>query len=164
LNVFSYFRMGLVTGLVDKQTLIAWADGEVMRQPIPQPEVMELSLSVNRPYSEIIWLLSSFEGEADYDLPLKLLFARAGMLLRQDASRAPKIVMGLRLLNEEEYLDKSLRAQLSDLVTALKMTERGDISMDDLLARVSLFLSDYDAYADDVCQVEHSVLDLRDAG
>ncbi|MBN1580402.1 MAG: hypothetical protein JXA89_06840 [Anaerolineae bacterium] len=158
MNVFSYFRMGLVTGLVDKQTLIAWADSEIMRQPIPQPEIMELSLSMNRPYSEIIWLLSSYEYKADYDLPLKLLFARAGMLLDQDASRAPEIVMGLRLLNEEEHLDKGLRVQLSDLDRCREMTSRGEIAKDDLVERLSRFLADYAAYADDVQQLEKRVL------
>ena len=140
--------MGLVTGLVDKQTLIAWADSEIMRQPIPQPEIMELSLSMNRPYSEIIWLLSSFEGETDYDLPLKLLFARAGMLLDQDASRAAEIVMGLRLINEEEHRDKDLRAQLSDLDRCREMTRRGEIAKDDLVGRLSRFLANYAAYAE----------------
>jgi hypothetical protein len=157
MNVFSYFRMGLVTGLIDKQTLIAWADDEIMRQPVPKPEIIELSLSMDRPYSEIIWLLNSFEGETDYDLPLKLLFARAGMLLDQDTGRAPQIIKGLRLLCEEHYLDKRLRAQLSELDCDLDMYNHAYMPAQDLVERLSTFLSDYAVYADDVRQFEHAV-------
>ena len=30
-TAFDYFRLGLVTGLVDRQALVAWADQEIMR-------------------------------------------------------------------------------------------------------------------------------------
>jgi hypothetical protein len=151
--------MGLVSGLIDKETLIAWADKEIMCQTVPLPEIMELSLSVNRPVSEILWLLNSFEGDADYDVPLKLLFARAGVLLAQDAQRAPEIVRGLRLLTEEQYFDKTLSVRLNDLDRWRERSDQGDVSGDELLERLSRFLADYVVYADDARQFERGELE-----
>jgi len=152
-DVFGYFRMGLVTGIVDKRSVVEWADNEIVRNPIPGHEVIELSLSSNRPYSQIIWLLSSFEGEPDYDLPLKLLLARAGVLLDQDPSRASAIIMGLRLLIEEEHLSKDVKSQLADLKSYLDMYKQTNISFEDLTTRLSSFLDRYADYRPQLNQI-----------
>lgn len=142
-DAFSFFRMGLVTGLVDIPALVVWADHQLMQSDHPPAALLELSLSAGRPYSELIWLLHGYERGADYNLSLKLLLAHAGVLLQQDASRAGEIIMGLRLLNEEEYFPKDVKAQICALRSDLDEYERGAITAAELRDRLALFLDPY---------------------
>jgi hypothetical protein len=139
-QVLGYYRMGLVTGIVDKGSVVTWADQEIMQSPVPEDDIIELSLSSRLPYSQMIRLLSSFQGEPDYDLPLKLLFARAGILFEEDPGRAVAILMGLRLLNEEEYLPKELRSQITGLQKSLDLYKQAELPFEELAGCLSGFL------------------------
>jgi hypothetical protein len=145
-SAFGYFRMGLVTGMVEKRELIEWADREIVRCPEPDDEIIELALCGSRPHSEIIWLLSSFEGELDYGLSLPLLLARTGISFERDPWRARDIVMGLRLLNEEEKLPDGVRIQLTALRHQLERVDQRETSLDELGERLSRFLQGYTSY------------------
>lgn len=151
-DAYSYFRMGLVTGIVDKQSLVEWADNEIIRNPKPERAIFELSLSGTRPHSQTIWLLHEFERGADYSLSLKLLLARAGILLEQDPEQASAIIMGLRLLNEEEYFPKDVRSKIAGLRDHLDMYEQARITFDDLTERLSEFLSKFADFRALLCQ------------
>ena len=145
-QAFGYFRMGLVTGILDKQALVEWADQQILQDPVPEWEVIELSLSGHLPYSQLVRLLTGFQGAADYDLPLKALFARAGIWLEEDPGRAVRIIQGLRLLNEEEYLPADIRRPLADLDGCLDLHRQNGIDLDELTARLSAFLKQYAGY------------------
>lgn len=152
-TAFDYFRLGLVTGLIDRQALVQWADREIMRDPTPEPEIIELSLAGDRPYSEIIWLLSSFtsqwQSKLNDGLPAKLLLARAGGLLEQDPGRVVDIMMGLRLLVEEDFLPKELKSRLGSLKQSLDLYRQAAISLEDLVQTLSNFLQEYSGYHED---------------
>ena len=152
-TAFGYFRMGLVTGLLDKRAPVVWADEQIMSSSTPTSEIIELSLSGNRPYSEIIWLLSYFEGKPSDELSLKLLLARAGVLLESDPGRAPDLIMGLRLLNEEEYLSKEIKNQLTDLKRHLEQHAQASLSFQELVERLTGFLNKYTAYRPQLAQL-----------
>ena len=152
-DIFGYFRLGLVTGIVQKSALVAWADSEIMRCPIPTPEIIELSLSGSRPFSEIIWLLSSFEGMPSSALALKLLLARAGLLLEQEPHRASELIGGLRLLNEEEFVPKATKARVSVLVRDLALFKQDEINLSELIQGVAGFLDDYKLYRAQLVQL-----------
>ena len=154
-DAFSYFRMGLVTGLVDKAALIAWTDHQIMQTDSPSNALLELSLSGDRPYSELLWLLHGYERGADYSLSLRLLLAHAGVLLRQDPTRAADIIMGLRLLNEEEYFPKPIKVQLIALRAALDAYQRGEITESELNRHVVDFLQPYIDHAPLLPQTVH---------
>lgn len=145
-DAYSYFRMGLVTGIVDKQSLVDWADSVILHNPSPERAIFELSLSGRRPHSQIIWMLNRFEKGADYALSLKLLLAQAGVSLERDPGRASAIIMGLRLLNEEEYFPKDVGAKITDLRDQLDRYEEGAIPHDELVHRLSEFLGEYAGY------------------
>ncbi len=142
-QIFNYFRMGLVTGLVDKPTLIAWADRRIMEEEVPDDRVIELALASRRSYSELIWLLRGFQGEPDHDLPLRLVLARAGVVLEAGAASAEHVIMGLRLLNEEEYLPVAVRHQIAGLRQNLEMCRGGELSRQELHALLAGFLDPY---------------------
>ena len=145
-EMFGYFRMGLVTGLVDKAELIAWADREIMRCSIPEPEIIELSLSGKRPYSEIIWLLNQFEHGSHYQTSVNLLLARAGSLVEEADGQITDIIMGLRLLIEEEWLAKDIKAQLHRLRHSLEEYQSQAISAGRLAEQLTQFLAPYHPY------------------
>lgn len=126
-QAMSYFRMGLVTGLVTIEELVDWVDRELLRRPDPEEALLTLSLSGRLPHSQLLWLLSDFEGEPDYGRPLTLLLARAADLLRQEPDRLPEIIMGLRLLNEEEYFPGEIGRQIADLRRQLRQAEPGGL-------------------------------------
>ncbi len=145
-QIFSYLRMGLVTGIVDKEALIAWADQQILHQPTPDDRIIELSLSGKRSYSAIIWLLREFQSAPDHDLALKALLARANLRLTQDPACAIDLVFGLRLLNEEEYLPRQEHEQIADLKSALAEYRQGVLTYADLHALLVSFLAQYDSY------------------
>lgn len=146
-QVFCYLRMGLVTGLVDKAAMIAWADAEIMRAAIPDDRIIELALSGHRSYSAIIWLLRDFQGLPTYDLALEALLARADRLLTADPARTLDIAFGLRLLDEEEYLPKAVRAPVQDLKIVLDAHRRGELPLIDLHTQLAGFLARYRSFA-----------------
>ena len=139
----SYFRMGLVTGLVEIETLIDWADRQITLADEPDGEVITLALSGRLPHSQLIWLLSQFEGAPDYGRPLDLLLARAAALLHTEPDRLEEIIMGLRLLNYEEYFPAAIGRQIAGLQESLETWRRGRISHDQLAAAGNDFLGRY---------------------
>ncbi len=145
-DMFGYFRMGLVTGLVDKQDLIAWADREILVSAVPEDDLIELSLSAHLPHSQIIRLLTSYQGLASYKTPLKLLFSVAGMQLEQDERNSVRIIQGLRLLIEEEYLDKELKSRLAALDGKLDAYRQGQVTHQYLYEYLWEFLIPYNQY------------------
>lgn len=138
--------MGLVTGLIDKAQLVAWADDEIIRADIADNRVIELALSGQRSYSAIIWMLREFHGEPIYDLALEALLARAGRILDAAPEKAVDIALGLRLLDEEQYLPKAVRAPIQDLKMALDAHRRGALPMTDLHAQLADFLGRFRPY------------------
>jgi hypothetical protein len=151
-DAFGYFRMGLVTGIVDKHALVQWADCEIARNPSPEHDVIELALTSGQPYSQTIRLLTSFEGKADYSLSLKLLFAHAGLLLERDPRRASEIVMGLRLLNEEEYFPRDIKVRIAQLRNQLDLQRQALLTVEDFTSQLSSFLDQYKDYRPLLCQ------------
>lgn len=147
-TVFAFFRMGLVTGLLPKDAPLAWADGALLRAPTPDYDLIELSLTGGQPYSQIIGLLNRLQGPPDYDLPLKLLLAHAGLLLAGDPAGAVRILGGLRLLMAEEYLPKDIRAQMTGLDADLEGHRCGDLAFETLGAHLAAFLAPYEPYRD----------------
>jgi hypothetical protein len=145
-EVFGYFRMGLVTGLVDKQELIAWADRQIIEKETAESEIIELSLCGKRPYSEIIWLLGQFEHGSDYQTSVNLILARAGLLAEQNSRKASDIIMGLRLLIEEEWLAKTVKAQLQTQKHNLEQYKSQAITYDSLAGQLRQFLAPYRQY------------------
>jgi hypothetical protein len=145
-QVFCYLRMGLVTGLIDKAALIAWADAEIVAAALPDARIIDLALSQNRSYSAIIWRLRDYQGPPIYDLALEALLARAGRCLAADPGRASDIALGLRLLDEEEYLPSLIRRPIQDLKTAISDWRCGQISAADLHAQLAGLLAPFRAY------------------
>lgn len=145
-EAFGYFRLGLVTGFVSKEELIDWADREIMDKPVAGPEIIELSLSRKRPYSEIIWLLSQFEHGSDYQASVNLFLARAGLLAEQANDQISPIIMGLRLLIEEEWLAKTTKASLQTLKQELEQYKSQAITHDNLAKQLNQFLAPYRVY------------------
>ena len=119
-DAFGYFRLGLVTGLVESAEVIDWADRMLENGYHTDERLVELSLSGRRPPSELIWLLSSFDHELGHELAIGLLLARAGDILERDPGRALEIGLGLRLLHEEMVLPAALRKELAALKSLLE--------------------------------------------
>ncbi len=142
-TAYSFFRMGLVTGLVDVPALIAWADRQILALPTPPAELIELALAGRLPHSRLIWMLGAFAGPADYDLALTLLLARAGGLLAEDPTRAPDLIMGLRLLNEEEYFPQAVGQELIALRQTLEEARTGRIPAEAVSRHLRTFLAPY---------------------
>lgn len=116
-----------------------------MRTVLPKPEIIELSLCGKRPYSEIIWPLSQFEHGSHYPTTINLILARAGILAEEAGSQIIDIIMGLRLLIEEEWLAKDVKAQLHTLKN-LEQYQNQAITHDSLAEQLNQFLTPYHVY------------------
>ncbi len=145
-EAFAYFRMGLVTGIVQKEALVDWADRQILETTIPGDEIIELSLTQRQPYSQVIWLLNAYQGGVDIDLPLKALLARAGLRFAEEPAGAVNIVMGLRLLNAEVYLPEAIRHALFELEDCLESFREGSLPYHALAEALKSFLDGYVEY------------------
>jgi hypothetical protein len=145
--IFTFFRMGLVTGLVDRQAVTAWADRQILAAPVPDPHIMELSLAGSQPHSQLIGLLNQLlEGFVEVDIPMKLLFAHARKLLEDDPGRAKEIAQGLVLLLAEEFLPRDLQNELYSIEGDLELFQLSLLSSQAFKGRLKGFLDFYSPY------------------
>lgn len=114
-EILSYFRMGMATGLVDKDAVAVWVDQRLVAEPEPAYELIELSLNVSRSYSQVIGLLNRLEGPFFKPAALEMILARAEWQLEQDPARAVELLSALRLLLPETLLPAEARAALNAL-------------------------------------------------
>jgi hypothetical protein len=139
-ETYCFFRLGLVTGLVEPAEVIAWADGQLLANPEADYDLVELSMAANWPHSKLIWLLNRLQGWPEMAVPLALLVERAGQHLAADPGGAYPIGMGLRLLSAEERLPSALRKKLAGFENDLDAYRNGQISLEELAAALQSIL------------------------
>ena len=145
-EVFTFFRLGLATGIVEPKTLVAWADKEIENNPNFSPEVIELSLSGSLPISEVLWLLNSFIVFTKYERPMQLLFAAAGVFLEREEKTDVEIISSLLLVNAEGYLPENVKEEMATLGNILENYRREQLSPSDLRIRLAEFLNPYSRF------------------
>jgi hypothetical protein len=146
-DIFEFFRLALVTGLLDKSIVVAWADREIINSPVADHEVIELSLSKQLPYSKFIGLMNTFEGIANPSLSTNMLLALADQKCESDMRRTPSIIQGIRLLQAEPYLHQDIRIQLANLDKDLMKYKSAEATLEELHQHLSDFLATYREYA-----------------
>lgn len=144
--VFGYFRLGLVTGILEKKDVIAWADREILHNPDLEPETIELSLSSHLNHSQLLSLLNLFQGTSISTMPIKLILARAGIILEIHPEKLNKLLLGVRLLIAEEYLPIDIREKLVDLEKSLVNQRQGKITSNTLQQKLVDLLEPYHKY------------------
>jgi hypothetical protein len=145
--IFTFFRMGLATGLVERQAATTWADRQILASAVPDPRIIELSLAAGQPHSQIIGLLNQLlQGFVEYDLPMKLLFAHAGELLEKEPGQAKEIAQGLVLLLAEGYTPRNLQNELYSIEGDLELFELSMLSYQSLKNRLKRFLDLYASF------------------
>jgi hypothetical protein len=154
LDAYGYFRLGLATGLVERSAPIAWADRQIMSDRPPTAEILELSLSTRQPYSQLIRLLTIFHPSLDYDIPICLLLARAGLLLESGRQTAVELILGLRLLLAEAHIPALLRGSLVELDQSLQDYRAGQLSQTALADQLAGVLSPYEVYREWLAQID----------
>ncbi len=153
-DAYGYFRLGLATGLVERSAPIAWADRQIMSDRPPTSEILELSLSAHLPYSQLIRLLTLCHPSLDYDLPLFMLLARAGLLLESEQRSAAELAYSLSLLLAESILPALLKGTLSDLEAAWQDEDAGVITSQELADRLAQALAPYEVYREWLGEVD----------
>lgn len=135
-EMYCYFRLGLVTGLVELHEVTAWADAQLIESPEPDFDLVELSMAQRWPHSKMIYLLYHLQGWPDMDRPVALLLERAAERLHQNPAGAYDIAMGVRLLDAEPRLAKPLRLKLQELEKDLDRYRARELSTDGLRQRL----------------------------
>lgn len=123
--VYTFFRLGLVTGLIPKPAIFAWVDRQILERAQLSEALIELSLSERLSYSQVAHLLNIYQEGASIELPAKMLLALTGQLLRKDASQVCRIIQALGLLNAEYYLSTELREGIKELEKCLQSHREG---------------------------------------
>jgi len=118
--VYAFFRMGLVTGLVQPDEVIAWADARLLEaEGAPDYDLVELSMAARHTLSQLAGLLNQLQGEhVKYPAALELLFDRARQRLEEHPESAAVLVYDLKLLLSEYHLPQATRAALNRLDAA----------------------------------------------
>jgi hypothetical protein len=148
--VYTFFRLGLVTGLVPKAAIFAWVDRQLLERAQLTEALIELSLAERLPYSQVAHLLNIYQEGASIDLPAKMLLALAGKLLRQDASQAIRTIQALCLLNAEYYLASELREGIKELDKCLQSHQEGKATEAALVKCLAGYLRRFARYGQQV--------------
>jgi hypothetical protein len=145
-DIFEYFRLGLATGLLEISQVIAWADREIAGSIVANHEVIQLALSSQSPYSQLIGLLNTFEGIANPRISNMMLLALAQWRCESSTMSTVSIVQGICLLQAEPHVEKEVRVQLSSLNAKLLEFNQSIVSGADLHHLLEEFLSPYKEY------------------
>ena len=152
-TVYTFFRLGLVSGLVPRSAVFTWVDCQILQRVLPSEALIELSLSARLSYSQVAHLLNVYQEGADINLPAKMLLAQARRLLKQDASQVVRLIQGLSLLNAEYYLSADLRTGLTNLETCLKEYRYGSVTQAQLIKCLADYLRRFNLYTRHVTSI-----------
>jgi hypothetical protein len=147
---FEFFRMGMVSGLIEREVVIKWADHELISSDKPDHEVIDLSLAGHLPYSQIIGLLNTFQGNPDHKLPVYMVLAHALVKSKNNILDAVNIILGIRLIKAEANIDKEIIEGLTSLEEALKDHTNGNLPIEELHHKLQLFLNHYSKYQKEI--------------
>lgn len=152
-DIFEFFRLGLVNGLILKDMVIKWADNELIRNAKADPEVIDLSLAGRLPYSQLIGLMNTFQGIPNDPLPIQLILAHALTIFESSPEKSESIIMGIRLLKAEAKVTKLLASELTTLEKGLSDYKQSNISFLELQNRLGIFLNTYREYQEITRQI-----------
>jgi hypothetical protein len=150
---FEFFRIGMVTGLIQKEEVVRWADAELLSGGKPDPEVIEVSLAGRLPYSQIIGLMNTFRGNPDHRLPVNMALAYALSKSRGNPGNAGEIIQGIRLIRAEYGIEGRVSEGLAALENDLERNRTGALSAGELHDRLLEFLAGFATYQKDVDEV-----------
>jgi hypothetical protein len=150
---FEFFRIGMVTGLIEKEEVINWADRELLSSDKPDHEVIEVALAGRLPYSQIIFLLNTFQGNPDHDVPVKMVLAYALFKTRDNIDKTKEIIQGIRLIKAEYGIDRHIVKGLTALEEGLESVRNGKIKIEELHQNLISFLMEYSDYQEKVNQL-----------
>lgn len=153
---FDFFRIGLVAGLITKEEIINWADRELLSTPMPDPEVIEVSLAGKLTCSQIVGLLNTFNSPPDHDLPVRMALAYAFLKVQNEIARTKETIQGIRLIRAETGIEAEILQGLTELDNRLEKQINGGLSLEELHADLLQFLNLFSEYRDDVNQVFNS--------
>ena len=90
-NQAEAYAQALETGLLETQTVVAWADREIARSDIPPPPLIEVSLAGDD-VNALVSALRGLPGEPDLLQASRLLLGHMGRALEKDPSLVEPIV------------------------------------------------------------------------
>ena len=151
--VYTFFRLGLVSGLLPREAVFAWVDCQILQRELPTEALIELSLAERLSYSQVAHLLNVYQEGADLNLPAKMLLAQAGRLLKQDAGQVVRLIQGLSLLNAEYYLSTDLRTGITNLDTCLQEYRSGSVTQAQLVKCLAVYLRRFNLYTKHVTSI-----------
>jgi len=145
--------MGMVTGLIKKEEVINWADHELLASDKPDHEVIDLSLAGHMPYSQIIGLLNTFQGNPDHKLPVYMVLAHALYRSNNHLLDDVKIIMGIRLIKAEANMDKEIIEGLTIIEEGLKDHTNNRLPIEGLHQILISFLNQYSKYQKEIEEI-----------
>ena len=80
IDLLEVFRLGLLTGILERQVVVKWADQLVMREESPAYFLIELSLSGQSNINDLTGLLDEYVGENKPEVSKRVVL---GLLLHQ---------------------------------------------------------------------------------
>jgi hypothetical protein len=149
-NIFEFFRMGMVTGLMTKEQVIQWADMEILHNGSIDPDLLELSLSGRLPYSQLLGVMNTFEGIPDYTTTINWVLTYASIQKIEDYDDIKRIVQGIRLLKAEAHIEKEVSNKITKLEEDSLKYELSNITKQIMMKRLNTFIDDYSQFKDDV--------------
>jgi hypothetical protein len=160
-EIFEFFRLALVTCIMEKEELIKWADDELLFRDDVNNDIIELSLSGKLPYSQLIGLLNTFQGIPDHQLPIKLLFAYVISKCSADKEQIQSLISGLQMVKAEAHVEKKTVKEINELENDLAFYQKSELTLDELHEKLESFLNQYIEYQGVVKSIMSHTVDLQ---
>jgi hypothetical protein len=142
-----FFRLGLVTGLIDKPSVVAWADSVIEERQEIDPAIIDVCLAGSRPVGEMISMLRQVKGSMRPEVSLGMLLAYAAEIHRDRNERTGQIVLGLFRLTRMEDLPQDVEMKLHRLDDGLYLAREGYYgSKSSVTMALQDWLSEYSEY------------------
>ena len=140
-------RVGLLAGYVTPTEVVAWADGLIAADGLPEPELIEVSLGGGKPVDELARALNEIRGEVRRPLLARAILGQMAAAVRRDAATGRAAARQLYQMWLDDLVPSpEARTQMIRLDDAFNLAESGTWgTLDKVQAELVEFLAEWTA-------------------
>jgi hypothetical protein len=119
-------RVGLLAGYVLPDEIVSWADGLIAAGDVPEPELIEVSLSGRKSVDELARALKAIKGDVYRPRLARVILGQMAAAVRRDAATGRAVARQLEQMYFEDLVPSpEARDQMGRLDDAFALAESG---------------------------------------
>ena len=138
------YRVGLISGFINIDDVIAWADSVIEVESSPDPGILEVSVSRNKCPEDVAHELEKVCGICDLQVPIRQLLKLMHEAVTRDQQKAGEIAGALRMMAQRNFVpDAEAEWKMFYLLDAFADAHYGYYSLDQAIKAIVKFLQSY---------------------